>query len=246
MRLLHSLGRTHASFDDPNLVSRAGLVPVMALAQRAGLTELVAVHVRPGGECGVNAHLKVPCLVAGMAAGADSIDDMDLLRHGATPGLFGGIRAPSTLGSHLRSYTWGDVRQLEIVNRQLLGGLARRAPLLPGKDTLAFIDIDAMRKCVCGHQKQGAGFGHTKIQGKSLLVRGLDALAATISTPVDDEVDRPGRIMQQPLAEIDERRRGGIAVIDGEPQRAFRGDSGDHVHREPVPGVLHHRRLPGR
>ena len=59
MRLLHSLARTHASFDDPNLVSHAGLVPVMALAQRAGLADLVAEHVRPGGECGVNAHLKV-------------------------------------------------------------------------------------------------------------------------------------------------------------------------------------------
>jgi hypothetical protein len=104
---LHSLAGTHASFDDPNLVSRAGLVPVMALAQRAGLAGLVAEHVRPGGPCGVYAELKVPCLVAGMAAGADSIDDMDLLRHGAMPDLFGGIRAPSTLGSHVRSYTWG-------------------------------------------------------------------------------------------------------------------------------------------
>src|SRR6202167_6095629 len=131
MRLLHVLARTHASFDDPNLVSRAGLVPVMALAQRAGLAELVAEHVRPGGDCGVNAHLKVPCLVAGRAAGADSIDDMNLLRHGALPDLFGGIRAPSTLGSHLRSYTWGNVRQLEAVNRELLGELGRRAPLLP-------------------------------------------------------------------------------------------------------------------
>ncbi len=59
----------------------------MALAQRAGLADLVAEHVRPGGECGVNAYLKVPCLVAGMAAGADSIDDMDLLRHGAMTSL---------------------------------------------------------------------------------------------------------------------------------------------------------------
>ena len=184
MRLLHGLARTHASFDDPNLVSRAGLVPVMALAQRAGLARLVAEHVRPGGPCGVNAELKIPCLVAGMAAGADSIDDMDLLRHGAMPGLFGGIRAPSTLGSHLRSYTWGNVRQLEAVSRQLLGELAGRAPLLPGRDTLAFVDIDAMQKRVYGHRKQGAGFGHTKIQGKSLLVRGLNALAATISTPL--------------------------------------------------------------
>jgi hypothetical protein len=76
VRLLHGVARTHASFDDPNLVSHSGLVPVMALAQRAGLADLVAEHVRPGGECGVNAYLKVPCLVAGMAAGADSIDDM--------------------------------------------------------------------------------------------------------------------------------------------------------------------------
>src|SRR5580692_13142986 len=184
MRLLHVLARTHASFDDPNLVSRAGLVPVMALAQRAGLAGLVAEHVRPGGPCGVNAQLKIPCLIAGMMAGADSIDDMDLLRHGALPGLFGGIRAPSTLGSHLRSYTWGNARQLEAVSRLLLGELARRAPLLPGRDTLAFVDIDAMQKRVYGRRKQGAGFGHTKIQGKSLLVRGLNALAATICTPL--------------------------------------------------------------
>jgi hypothetical protein len=184
VRLLHSLARTHASFDDPNLVSQSGLVPVMALAQRAGLARLVAEHVRPGGPCGVNAQLKIGCLVAGMAAGADSIDDMDLLRHGAMPGLFGGIRAPSTLGSHLRSFTWGNVRQLEMVNRQMLGEMARRAPLLPGKETLAFVDIDAMQKRVYGHRKQGAGFGHTKIQGKSLLVRGLNALAATICTPL--------------------------------------------------------------
>ena len=106
MRLLLSLTQTHASFDDPNLVSRAGLVPVMALAQQAGLTELVADQVRPGGLCGVNAQPKVACLVAGMIGGADSIDDMDLLRHGAMDALFGGIRALSTLGSHLRSYTW--------------------------------------------------------------------------------------------------------------------------------------------
>src|SRR6185312_6708187 len=156
MRLLHVLARTHASFDDPHLVSRAGLVPVMALAQRAGLTDMVAEHVRPGGDCGVNAHLKIPCLVAGMVAGADSIDDMDLLRHGAMPGLFGGIRAPSTLGSHLRSYAWGNVRQLEKVNHELLGELARRAPLLPGRDTLALVDTDAIQSRVYGRRKQGA------------------------------------------------------------------------------------------
>ena len=80
-----------------------------------------------------------------MAAGADSIDDMDLLRHGAMSTLFGGVRAPSTLGSHLRCYTWGNVGQLEKAGRQFLAALSRQAPLLPGAGTLAFIDIDSMQ-----------------------------------------------------------------------------------------------------
>ena len=135
MRLLHEFAKIHATFDDPHLVSQAGLVPVMALAQRAGLGDLAGEHVRISRPCGVNAHLKVPCLVAGMiAAGADSIDDMGLLRHGAMAVLFGGIRAPSTLGSFLRSFTWGNVLQLQKVHREVLAELARRAPLLPGAD----------------------------------------------------------------------------------------------------------------
>jgi hypothetical protein len=184
VRLLHDLAKIHATFDDPNLVSRAGLVPLMALAQRSGLGDLAGEHVRLGPRRGVNPQVKVPGIVAGMIAGADSIDDLDVLRHGAMPGLFGGVRAPSTLGSFLRSFTWGNVLQLGKVNRLLLAELARRAPLLPGKDVLAFIDIDSQQKRVYGRKKQGAAFGHTKIQGKSLLVRGLNALAATISTPL--------------------------------------------------------------
>ena len=126
----------------------------------------------------------MPCLVAGMAAGADSIDDLDVLRHGAMSELFTGIRAPSTLGSFLRSFTWGNVRQLDAVARRMLAELARQAPLLPGGEVLAFVDIDAMQKRIYGHAKQGAGFGHTKIQGKTVLVRGLNALAAVVSTPL--------------------------------------------------------------
>jgi hypothetical protein len=182
--LLHELAKIHATFDDPNLVSQAGLVPVMALAERAGLGELAREHVRIGRPCGVNAEVKVGCLVAGMIAGADSIDDMGLLRHGALSALFGGIRAPSTLGSFLRSFTWGNVLQLGKVHRLVLAELAARAPLLPGADVLAFVDIDSQQKRVYGHAKQGAAFGFTKIQGKGLLVRGLNVLAATICTPL--------------------------------------------------------------
>ena len=184
MRLSHIPARTSAVFDDPNLVSHGGLVPVMALAERAGLPELLEGHVRPGGECGVNAHLKAGCLVAGMAAGADSIDDMGLLRHGAMDVLFGGVRAPSTLGSHLRCYAWGNVLQIEKAGRELLARLPALAPLLPGADVLAFVDIDSTQKRVYGHKKEGARFGHTKIQGKSVLVRGLNALIGAVSTPL--------------------------------------------------------------
>ena len=184
MRLLHELAKIGATFDDPHLVSHAGLVPVMALAQRAGLGDLAAEHVRIARPCGVNAPVKIACLAAGMAAGANSVDDMDLLRHGAMPVLFGDIRAPSTLGSFLRSFTWGNVRQLQKARRQVLTELARRTPLLPGKDVQAFIDIDSQQKRVYGHTKPGAAFGHTKIQGKSLLVRGLNVLPGTICTPL--------------------------------------------------------------
>ena len=94
------------------------------------------------------------------------------------------MRAPSTLGSFLRSFTWGNARQLEAVHREFLAELACRTPLLPGKDVLAFVDIDSQQKRVFGYQKQGAAFGFTKIGGKSLLVRGLNVLAAAISTPL--------------------------------------------------------------
>src|SRR5216684_6851468 len=97
----------------------------MALAGRCGLADLAGEHVRIASRAGVNAHLKIPCLVAGMAAGADSIDDMDVLRHGAMPEVFGGIRAPSTLGSFLRSFTWGNVRQLDAVACRLLASWRR-------------------------------------------------------------------------------------------------------------------------
>ncbi len=101
MRVCHNLS---ADFDDPNLVASAGLVPVMALADQAGLAALVAEHVSVPDSAGANTDLKVGTLVAGMVAGADSIEDMDLVRHGGLPKVFTGFRAPTTLGTHLRAY----------------------------------------------------------------------------------------------------------------------------------------------
>jgi hypothetical protein len=194
VRLSHSPGKIRASFDDPRLLPYAGLVPVMALAERAGLGDLVAEHVRPGGDCGANPHLKVASLVAGMAAGADPVDDMGVLRHGAMGAVFSGIRAPSTLGSHLRAYNFGNVAQLEKVSRRLLIRLARTAPLLRGSGYLAFIDIDSSQKRVFGYQKQGARFGVTKIASKQVKVRGLNPLVAAVSTPLSAPVIAAARL----------------------------------------------------
>ena len=188
MLLKHSAAKTHAAFDDPNLVSQAGLVPVMRLAQSCGLPALAYQHLRITRSCGANPHLKIPAIVAGMAAGADSIDDLDVLRHGAMGDLFAGIRAPSTLGSFLRSFDFGNVAQLQKVHRLLLAELAREAPLLPDAGVLAFIDVDSAQRRVYGHAKQGAAFGHAKIASKSLVVRGLNALAATVTTPLSAPV----------------------------------------------------------
>jgi hypothetical protein len=106
MRSLHNAANAFARFGDPNLVSRAGLMPVMRLAQRCDLAGLVGEHLKVTDPVGTNARLKVPAIVAGMIAGADSIDDLDVLRHGGMTKLFDGVRAPSTLGSFLRGFTW--------------------------------------------------------------------------------------------------------------------------------------------
>ncbi len=184
MRVCHEVT---AVFDDPNLVSCAGLAPVLRLAERAGLQRLVAEHVSLGKPGGVNAHLKVPGLVAGMVAGADSIDDMDLLRHGAMTRLFTGVRAPSTLGTFLRSFTFGHVRQLDAVASRLLVNLAGQAPLLRGADELAYLDIDDTLRQTYGYAKQGAGRGYTG-------VKGLNALLAVVSTPASAPVIAAARL----------------------------------------------------
>jgi hypothetical protein len=194
MRLLHAAGRTRARFDDANLVSHGGLVPAVRLLQNVELDELVTKHVRLADAVGANAGAKVSSLVAGMVAGADTIDGMDLLRHGGLPEVFGGVRAPSTLGSFLRGFNFGNVRQLEAVHRRTLVALAEQTPLLPGADTLAFVDIDSVQRPVYGGDKQGAGFGHTKIASKSVLVRGLNVLLATVSTPAAAPVVAAARL----------------------------------------------------
>lgn len=184
MRFSHAAGKTDAIFDDEHMIAYGGLGPALRLAERCDLNQLADTQVRITAPDGANPAAKITAIVAGMMCGADSISDLDLLRHGGMGKVFDGIRAPSTLGSFLRAFTWGNVRQLEKMARHLLARLAAHAPLLPGAGVLAFIDIDSMQRRTYGYAKQGSGFGHTKIQGKSVLVRGLNVLLATVSTPL--------------------------------------------------------------
>ena len=173
-------------FDDDNLVSCAGLVPVMALAERTGLSDLLAqmVHIAaPRIKSGsANPAPKLATLIAGMCAGADCIDDIDVLRSGGMKTLFDAVYAPSTIGTLLREFTFGHARQLESVLAGHLARLCERVDLLPGADVRAFVDIDSLLRPVYGHAKQGASYGHTKIAGKQVLRKGLSPLATTIST----------------------------------------------------------------
>src|SRR5665648_579629 len=130
MQLSHTHPVRSAVFNDPNLVSSAGLVPMLALARSAGLGRLADQHLSVPTDKGANAGLKIASLVAGMVAGADSIDDMAVLRHGGRGRVFTGVYAPSPLGSFLRSFTFGHVRQLAAVSGRFLAGLAARTPVV--------------------------------------------------------------------------------------------------------------------
>ncbi|WP_406408230.1 IS1380 family transposase [Streptomyces sp. NBC_01643] len=185
MQVSHTPAAVSAAFDDPNLIAHAGLVPVMRLAERCGLSGLVTQKVKLTGTtngAGAAADAKVSSIVAGMAAGADSIDDLRVLRHGAMPALFRGVRAPSTLGTFLRSFTHGHALQLHAVHRRFLGQLAAHTPLLPGADQMVFIDVDSTHKRVYGRAKQGAEYGRFK------GIRTLHPLLATICTPTSRPV----------------------------------------------------------
>ncbi len=153
-------------FDDERVVSDAGLMLLATLAARLGIEESAQrfVRLRPKRPGVGNAGRKVMSLIFAMALGADSIDDCDVLRSGRTRRLLGGwVAAPSTLGTFLRAFTFGHVRQLD----RLLGeALTRawRAGAGPGDGRLV-IDVDSFVAEVCGRLKQGAAYGYTKLFG---------------------------------------------------------------------------------
>ena len=160
-------------FDDSGLVADAGLIIPATLAERLGLARLIREKLDLGTRPGASRpERKVMTLIHAMLAGADSIDDSDILRSGSTGVVLGHeVMAPSTLGTFLRSFTFGHVRQLESVAAELLRR-AWKQGAGPGEGERVTIDLDSFVGQVHGYQKQGAGFGYTK-------ERGLHPLLAT-------------------------------------------------------------------
>jgi hypothetical protein len=198
MQSCHAAAAVTAAFDEPNLIADAGLLPLVRLAERVGLPDLAAA-IRIDGAAnsgGANPAAKVMSLLGAMCAGADSIDDAGRLRHGAMLRAFASIRAPSTLGTFLRSFTHGHNRQLHRVHRQFLSELARQTPLLPGAEQVMFIDIDPTHRRVYGHAKQGAEVGRLKGQ------RTLHPILATLSTPIAQPVIGAVRLRRGKAADV--------------------------------------------
>jgi hypothetical protein len=152
-------------FDDERLIANAGLVLVTTLSRRLGIAALVEGTVRLGERAGSSRPgRKVLTLIHAIVAGADSIDDTDVLRAGGTEALLGHkAMAPSTLGTFLRAFTFGHVRQLD----RVLAETIRRAWAIgagPGAGRLT-IDIDSFLGEAKGARKQGASRGYTGVRG---------------------------------------------------------------------------------
>ena len=167
-------------------MSDAGLVPLLGLAEQTRLPEILAEtvsiktsRIKSGA---ANPVPKLVDVIAGMCAGADSIDDLDVLRGGGMPILFDACLRALHVGGVAARVQLRHARQLESVLREHLCALAERTELLAGIEQQAFIDIDSLLRPVYGHAKQGASYGHTKIAGKQVLRKGLSPLATTIST----------------------------------------------------------------
>ena len=164
------IDRIGVTFDEPNLVANAGLLLVATLVKRLGLEDLINDTVSLLGRVGgAMPGRKVLTLVHALVAGGSHIDHADMLRAGATSAVLPHrVMAPSTLGTFLRAFTFGHVRQLDAV----LGEALRRAWVLgagPGSEQMV-MDLDSTICEVCGKAKGGAGYGYTHRLGYHPLV----------------------------------------------------------------------------
>ena len=228
MPFSHSPSRLSVMFDDDHAVADAGLALVGVLSETLGLEalaeELVDVHPFPGR--------RVATLVHAMVAGADCIDDADLLRSGSTSGVLAHkVMAPSTLGTFLRAFSFGHVRQLDKISEAMLDpGVALGAG--PGAEPMT-IDLDSTICPVHGDHKQGAAFGYTHVLGYHPLVgTRAERARSSMSGSERDRPDRDGGRNASSESSSD------VATRQGRPARSAFGPT-----RASTPPC--HRGLPG-
>jgi len=214
-RVSHAIDRIQVTFDDENLVANAGLLLVGTLAVRLELEALVNSIVRLSGRVGGSRPgRKVMSLVHAIVAGGSHIDHADVLRCGGTEAVLPfRVMAPSTLGTFLRAFSFGHVRQLEAV----VGETLRRAWSMgagPGSSRLV-IDVDSTICEVAGEAKQGAAFGYTKVLGyHPLLATRADTgevLHARMRKGSANTQRGAGRFVDELVARV--RRAGAVGEI---------------------------------
>lgn len=222
----HGIDRLDVTFDDESLVADAGLLLVATLAVRLRLEELINSLVHLSGRVGGAAPgRKVMTLVHAMIGGADCIDDTDRLRAGATAAVLGHrVMAPSTIGTFLRAFTFGHVRQLEAVVGR---ALARAWGLGAAPTGTVTVDLDSTICEVHGHAKAGAAYGYTRVLGyHPLLATRADTgevLHARLRKGSANTARGVIRFVDELLARL-ERAGAGEAMV-------VRADSGFYQHR---------------
>jgi len=227
MRSSHSLDRLDTAFDDDRLVADAGLLLPATLAQHLGLKELVDEHLDLGDKVGAaNAGDKLLTLVMSALAGGDCIDDANALRAGGTERILGfTMKAASTLGTFLRSFRWGHVRQLDRVSRELLAR-AWSAGAGPGSEPLT-IDLDSTICETYGLAKEGARHhGYTHVRGYHPLLAIAagtgDVLMARLREGRANTARGAGHFLRETVGRV---RQAGASG-----QLTVRADSGFYAH----------------
>ena len=227
MRSSHSLDRLDTAFDDDRLVANAGLLLPATLATHLGLKEIVETHLDLGQAAGrANVGDKLLTLVMSALAGGDCIDDAAALRAGGTAGVLGfAIKAASTLGTFLRSFRWGHVRQLDAVTRHLLAR-AWAAGAGPGSAPFT-IDLDSTICETYGLKKEGAlHHGYTGVRGYHPLLAVAagtgDILAARLREGRANTVRGAAHFLTETI--------GRVRSAGASGQLTMRADSGFYAH----------------
>src|SRR5450756_1191936 len=227
MRSSHSLDRLDTAFDDDRLVAGAGLLLPATLAAHLGLKDLVDEHLNLGDRPGrANAGDKLLTLVMSALAGGDCIDDANALRAGGTERILGfSVKAASTLGTFLRSFRWGHVRQLDAVSRHLLAR-AWAAGAGPGAAPFT-IDLDSTICETYGIRKEGAlHHGYTGVRGYHPLLAVAagtgDVLHARLRGGNANSGPRAGNFLAETISRVRAAGASGDLVV--------RADSGFYAH----------------